>query len=119
MVDRLDEMLSFQAQALRLRGDRQALLAANIANADTPNFKAVDFDFATALKAATQAPSSASAKAAPAILYRQPAQSAIDGNSVEMDVERAQFADNTVRYEAALRLLNHQIRTLLAAMQQS
>jgi flagellar basal-body rod protein FlgB len=113
MIDRLDEMLRFQTQALTLRGERQALIAANVANADTPNYKAVDFDFAAALKAAT----AGNAAAQPQLLYRVPAQASIDGNSVDLDAERAQFADNTVRYEAALKFLNAQIKTMLAAMQ--
>jgi len=119
MVDRLDEMLGFQTQALRLRSQRQELLAANIANADTPNYKAVDFDFARALQEAA-APKSNSASAAdtkPTLLYRQPGQASLDGNSVEMDAERAQFADNTVRYEATLRFLNAQLKMMLTAIQ--
>lgn len=114
--NRLDATLQFNANALRLRSERQALLASNIANADTPNYKAVDFDFAKALTDANQAASSGAQAARPATLYRQPAQAALDGNSVEMDAERAHFADNTVRYEAALRFLNGQIRTLLEAL---
>jgi flagellar basal-body rod protein FlgB len=115
-MDRLDLMLSFNAEALRLRSERQALLASNIANADTPNYKAVDFDFAKALTEATSAGSNGVQPPARQLLYRQPAQPSLDGNSVEMDLERAQFADNTVRYEAALRFLNGQIRTLLEAL---
>jgi flagellar basal-body rod protein FlgB len=118
LVDRLDETLRFHAEALRLRGDRQTLLAANIANADTPNYKAVDFDFAQALRSATAGPTHG-AREAPAVLYRQPTQPSLDGNTVEMDVERARFADNTLRYEAALRFLNGKIKTLLTAMQGS
>jgi flagellar basal-body rod protein FlgB len=116
LADRLDAMLQFNASALQLRSERQALLAANIANADTPGSKAVDFDFAKAMNEATEAARTGAAPAKPAILYRQPAQPSLDGNSVEMDAERAQFADNTVRYEAALRFLNGQIRTLLEAL---
>lgn len=114
--NRLDALLQFNANALRLRSERQALLAANIANADTPNYKAVDFDFAKALGDANVASAKGTFAAKPATLYRQPAQASLDGNSVEMDAERAAFADNTVRYEAALRFLNGQIRTLLEAL---
>lgn len=116
MIDRLDETLRFHASALKLRGERQALLAANIANADTPNYKAVDFDFARALAETNRALGAGAPPAAPAILYRQPSQPSLDGNTVEMDAERAQFVDNTVRYEASLRFLNGQIRTLLDAL---
>jgi flagellar basal-body rod protein FlgB len=119
MIDRLDEMMKFQSDALNLRAQRQTLLAANIANADTPNYKAVDFDFAKAL-AAAQAGGSAGAATAdaqkPEMLYREPSQASLDGNTVDMDAERGQFADNTVRYEAALRVLSAQIKTMLAAV---
>lgn len=118
MIDSLDQMLRFQSEALKLRSQRQELLAANIANADTPQYKAVDIDFAQALAAATSPGGDASpGTTAPAVLYRVPAQASLDGNTVEMDVERAQFADNTVRYEAALRVLNAQIKAMLSALQ--
>ena len=115
MIDRLDDYMRFQTEALKLRSQRQELLAANIANADTPGYKAVDFDFGKALSnvaATTSGPAPA-----PDVLYRQPAQASLDGNTVEMDAERAAFAENTVRYEAALKFLNTQLRTMLAALQ--
>ncbi len=117
MIDRLDEMMQFQTDALKLRAQRQTLLAANIANADTPNYKAVDFDFAAALNSAQSSAASGGTPAAPEVLYRQPSQASLDGNSVDMDAERGQFADNTVRYEAALRVLSAQIKTMLSAVQ--
>jgi flagellar basal-body rod protein FlgB len=116
VVDRLDEMLRFHSEALKLRSQRQELLAANIANADTPNYKAVDFDFSRSLAQAVATPSGAPPAAA-SVLYRQPTQPSLDGNTVEMDVERAQFADNTVRYEASLHFLNAQIKAMLTALQ--
>src|SRR4051794_39614773 len=68
-VDNLDRMLSFQSEALRLRSQRQELLAANMANADTPNYKAVDIDFASALRnATTDARGAAGVPAQPAVL---------------------------------------------------
>ena len=117
MIDGLDKLMQFQTDALRLRSYRQELLSANIANSDTPNYKAVDFDFAQALKAIQTPASASAADAGPTLQYRIPAQSSIDGNSVEMDAERAKFADNTVRYEAAMRVLTAQIKTMLAAVQ--
>ncbi len=116
MIDRLDEFMRFQTEALKLRSTRQELLAGNVANADTPSYKAVDFDFGKALAAATATRPGAAA-AAPELLYREPAQANLDGNTVEMDAERAKFADNTVRYEAALKFLNAQIKTMLSALQ--
>jgi flagellar basal-body rod protein FlgB len=117
MIDGLDKLMQFQTEALRLRSYRQELLSANIANSDTPNYKAVDFDFAQALRSAQAPHSSGGADASPPLQYRVPAQSSLDGNSVEMDAERAKFADNTVRYEAAMRVLSAQIKTMLAAVQ--
>jgi flagellar basal-body rod protein FlgB len=116
MIDRLDAFMQFQTEALKLRSTRQELLAGNVANADTPSYKAVDFDFGKALAAATSAKPGTPAPA-PELLYRQPAQASLDGNTVEMDAERAKFADNTVRYEAALKFLNAQLKTMLAALQ--
>jgi flagellar basal-body rod protein FlgB len=115
MIDRLDEFMRFQTEALKLRSQRQELLAGNIANADTPDYKAVDFDFGKALSNVMA--TKAGPAPQPQVLYRQPAQASLDGNSVEMDAERAAFADNTVRYEAALKFLNAQLKTMLAAMQ--
>ncbi|MGN6788397.1 MAG: flagellar basal body rod protein FlgB [Rhodanobacteraceae bacterium] len=136
MLDKLASALDFDRQALGLRFERQKVLAGNIANADTPNFKARDFDFSTALAQATardgaqgqlamtttsaghlQGGGGESVGTVPQMLYRVPDQPSLDGNTVNMDVERAAFADNTVRYETSLSLINTRIRNLKAAMQ--
>lgn len=134
MIDKLTQALDFNGQALQLRAKRQELLASNIANADTPNYKAADFDFAAALKAATEPGPGAKDGAlrvsdanhlgaksvgnlATPLLYRSAVQPSIDGNTVDMDTERTQFTDNAVRYEAAMRFLNGQIKTILSAIQ--
>ncbi len=126
MVDKLDDMLRFQQTALSLRAARQELLAANIANADTPNYKARDIDFASALKSAMagtsvevpvvrtspmhlEGNSGASVLGAP-VMFRKPVQPSADGNTVDMDVERAQFADNALRYEASVRFVSERMR---------
>ncbi len=121
MIDRLTESFRFQATALELRSERQSLIAANIANADTPGYRAVDADFAAALKRATEA--APVAGRAPAATLRSDevhvlpvAQGARDGNGVDMDAERARFAENAVRYEAALKTLNHQVKSLLTVI---
>jgi len=131
-MNKLDELLNFNHQALNLRSHRQQVLASNIANADTPGYKARDFDFKSALASATTQPemslaqpatTQAAGGAAPApapqpdLLYRSVIQPSIDGNTVDMDVERAQFAENTVHYEANITMLTHQIRMMLAAIQ--
>jgi len=129
-VSRLTDALDFQTQALVLRAERQHLIASNIANADTPGYVARDMDFARALREATgqtQAVAAAAtqpqhiataggARAEPQLLYTRPAQDNLDRNSVDMDRERAVFADNTVKYEATLRFINAQVRTLLDSM---
>lgn len=122
MVNKLDELLRFHSTALGLRSERQQLLASNIANADTPDYKARDIDFQKALKAALAAPQSATGSPAaaapqPQILYRAVLQPSADSNTVDMDVERAQFAENATRYEANLTFLNGQIKAMLAAIQ--
>jgi flagellar basal-body rod protein FlgB len=129
-MQRLTDALDFQAQALMLRSERQRLIASNIANADTPGYVARDMDFARALREATGqaavvAPAATQphhlavaggARAESELLYTQPAQANLDRNSVDMDRERAAFADNTVKYEATLRFINAQVRTMLDAM---
>lgn len=134
MLNRLDEMLNFHTQALRVRDQRQQVLASNIANADTPHYKARDLDFKAALQGAlkgapaaggtrlaTTAPGhltgNPAAAAEAALLYRQPAQGSVDGNTVDVDAERAAFADNAIHYEFNLTRLNQQIKGLLAAIQ--
>ncbi len=128
MIGKLDDTMEFQAQALKLRSYRQQLLASNVANSDTPNYKAVDFDFAAALRNASSGaqplattapghlPVAGTAPAGAKLQFRGASQPSIDGNTVDMDVERAQFVDNSVRYEAAVRFLNAQIRDLNTAL---
>ncbi len=131
MINRLSDSLDFQSQALTLRSERQRLLASNIANADTPGYLARDMDFAAALRQATgSAPAGAAAMAAlklplaagfgaateTTLRYAAPSQSNLDGNSVDMDRERASFADNALKYEASLRFINGQVRAMLDAM---
>ena len=117
MIHRLGDSLDFQSQALVLRSERQRLLASNIANADTPGYVARDMDFAAALRASMAAlPGTAAAGSEAHLRYAAPSQSNLDGNTVDMDRERASFADNSVKYEATLRFINGHVRTMLDAM---
>ena len=131
MLNRLTASLDFHGQALTLRSERQRLLASNIANADTPGYVARDMDFAAALRQATGQGNVASTLAAPApghiaaatgapaepnLLYSSASQTNLDRNSVDMDRERAAFADNSVKYEATLRFINGNVRTMLDAI---
>ena len=140
MIGKLDAYLRFNETALNLRGQRQQLIASNIANADTPNYKSRDIDFNGAMRAAmARGPESApelaktaashlsantSSNAANAsgingvpLLYRTIQQGAIDGNTVDMDAERNQFADNAIRYEAGITMISGQIKSMLSAIQ--
>ncbi|TXF11826.1 flagellar basal body rod protein FlgB [Pelomicrobium methylotrophicum] len=128
MVNKLDALLSVHEQALALRLKRQELIASNIANADTPHYKARDLDFAQALARATgqtaemirtsarHLTASSGADGTPKVLYRVPLQPSLDGNTVEMDVERAHFADNAVRAEASIRFISSKIKAMLAVI---
>lgn len=133
MSNTMDNKLQFHMTALKLREARQELLASNIANADTPNYKAKDIDFASALQGAMSGNSSKLPLATTAashlggtagetimgapVMYRKVLQPSADGNTVDMDVERAQFADNALRYEASLKFVSDQVKDVLAALQ--
>lgn len=165
MLDRITGTLQFQTEALALRAQRQQVLASNIANADTPNYQARDFDFGQALAQATArlgsgrtaadgrgfagaggASESSSAASTmrialaqpdagavaqgkgflpvsgagpaprPPMLWRTPEQPSLDRNTVDLDRERASFADNSLRYEATLRFINGGVRNVLSAI---
>ncbi len=133
MIDRIDHEIGFQRTALNLRAWRQELLASNIANADTPHYKARDVDFKSALdNALSGRKDSAAALTRTAaghlsgqgvgpygatVKYRSEYQGAVDGNSVNMDIERAAFAENALHMEAMLTFINGRFRTLSSAIQ--
>ena len=132
MLNRITDALDFQAQALSLRSERQRLIASNIANADTPGYVAREMDFAQALREATGSgrpaatlvasqPGHIGASAAQGLTvstlrYAAPSQTNLDRNTVDMDRERASFADNTIKYEATLRFIGAQVKTTLSAI---
>lgn len=132
MLNKLTQGLDFQGQALTLRSERQKLLASNIANADTPGFLARDVNFNQALQEATGSIQrkqgmvvSSGAHIGPGkdanilsnhLTYASPSQLSPDGNSVDMDRERASMVDNSVKYEATLRFINSNVRTMLEAI---
>ncbi|HEX7816051.1 flagellar basal body rod protein FlgB [Dyella sp.] len=136
MIDRLSQDFGFLQQAIALREQRQEVLSSNIANADTPDYKARDFDFKTAMTNAMDQrmklantnltltsprhiPGKAVMPSDIDMMYRLPYQPSIDGNTVDMDMERVQFADNTMHYESSLQLLSIDMKTLQQAIQQS
>jgi flagellar basal-body rod protein FlgB len=124
-----DKVFGIHERALLLRGERVGVLAANIANADTPNYKAKDLDFAAVLEgqqaggslplAATRAGHLPTVETTPGggdVKYRIPFQPSLDGNTVEAPVEQAQFAQNAVRYQASLMFINRRISSLELAI---
>ena len=126
-MNKLDSLFQFHQQALSLHSERQKLIASNIANADTPGYKARDIDFVSALKDAQASHSKLQSPAMKQLgdkgplntelMYRSAVQRSADGNTVDIDVERAQFAENAVRYEAQTMFLTSQIKSMLAALQ--
>lgn len=151
MLKQLDAAFSFHENALKVRGKRQEIIAANIANADTPKYKARDIDFQSVMKKSLDntnsseispsalnaetfrnagsllKTSSAHLEGAPSsanlfgnstgdALYRPMVQGSVDGNTVDMDVERNEFADNALRYEASVTMITGQIKKMLTAI---
>ncbi len=120
--------LSHYEQALKFRAMRNQVLSSNIANADTPNYKARDLDFGTALKGAREESLSltrtselhkqswGTTDSGARSVYRVPSQPSLDGNTVSMDVEQAAFAENALQYRASLTFLDGHIRTLKFAL---
>lgn len=165
MLDKLDAEFAFGRQALDVRAYRQELLSSNIANADTPGYKARDVDFASSLAGALKKSGGVStpgvstpgaSNAAPLAMtqpagvtsgmsmvstqpghmtgtsrlvatggpsddygtpqYRNPTQPALDGNTVDLDTERVQFADNALHFESGMTVLSAQIKSMLSAI---
>jgi flagellar basal-body rod protein FlgB len=136
MLNLATQNLDFQTKALILRSQRQQVLAANIANADTPGYVAKELNFTQALREASgpaaaglglltssdaktslQAGDMRGRSSDSTTLYARPSQASGDNNSVDMDRERASFSDNALHYEATLRFINSHMRTMLSAIQ--
>ena len=131
MLEQMTARLDFQSKALLLRSQRQQVIASNIANADTPGYVARDFDFAAALKSVAGGAASAGVSITdgkhmrlgttdahnPDMAYTVQTQPSLDGNSVDIDRERANFVDNSIRYESTLRFINGHVKTMLSAIQ--
>ena len=136
MAITFDKAFGNHADALILRSQRAGVLAANLANADTPGYKARDFDFRRALEAASGTGSGESVTLArtdaahldatgsradggglrPTLQFRQPEQPSVDGNTVDVQTERAEFTENAVRYQATLGFLTSRIQGLRTAL---
>ncbi len=122
----LDKAMGLHAQALFVRARRTSLIASNIANADTPRYKAQDIDFRSVLRNTAgmydegrmksthsghiQAGGFSASSAE--LMYRNPYQPSIDGNTVDAQVEKAEFAENTLMYQTSLRFIDGKISKL-------
>jgi flagellar basal-body rod protein FlgB len=100
-----DAIFGIHGQALAIRSQRLSMLASNIANAATPNYKARDIDFAMALRGE-----------ADAVRYRVPVQPSLDGNTVELPTEQTAFAENAVQYRTTLAFLESRVATITRAL---
>jgi len=135
MFEQLTSRMEFYSSSLQLRAYRQQVLASNIANADSPNYQARDFDFTRALKSAAGEGQAGTALQTSSgnhlrsvnstggvsdnakLAYTVQTQPSLDGNSVDMDQQRANFTDNAIRYESTLRFINSHVKTMLSAIQ--
>ncbi len=127
MAINFDKALGVLPQALALREKRSQVLASNLANADTPGYKARDLDFQSVLKQSM--PKSVSMDRTQTghivpgdnllgaqLMYRNPHQASLDGNTVESHIEHAKYAENAVQYQASLRFINGRISGLMTAI---
>lgn len=125
-----EKYLAYHEPALHLQSRRAQVLASNMANADTPKFKARDIDFKSAMAQIASNPTgrgplreTSSRHIQPPeftsgyeVLYRHPQQPSIDGNTVETETETAAFMQNSMRYMASLRFLTGKFNSLTTAI---
>lgn len=131
MLEQLTSRLDTLSSALQLRAQRQQIIASNIANVDTPGYVARDIDFNAALQGAMTggtAPGMAQTSdghrtitsrdgiIGNSLAYTVQTQPSLDGNSVDLDQQRANFTDNAIRYESTLRFINGHVKTMLSAI---
>jgi len=125
-MDSIKKQLTFFGSALNIRNRRNDIIASNIANSATPNYKARDINFLDEFKKVTNIGDiktthtnhiptknyNISGKA----FYRDPIIASLDGNTVELSVEQMQFAENTMKYQTTLRFLNGKITKMISAI---
>jgi len=122
----VDQAFGASPQALSILSKRSELIAANLANADTPGYKAKDIDFRSALAAAKNERAGSmmasdkmhisNSAIEQSIGYRNPTQPSMDGNTVETDREHAAFMENSIRYQASLNFIDGKIKSILLAL---
>ena len=125
-MDSIKNQLSFYGSSLQLRGERNNILASNIANAATPNYKARDISFEDEINKASNNGSLKSThnnhiaynsgNSFNEASYREPLVIALDGNTVELAVEQMQFSENTMRYQTTVNFLNGKIQKIMSAI---
>lgn len=127
MAINFDTALGIEPKVLAFREKRIEILAANLANADTPNFKARDLDFKSILKESVS--QGVSVKLTQPghitsqqqlfganVMYRNPNQVSLDGNTVEPHIEQARYAENSVQYQASLHFIGDDFAGLMTAI---
>jgi flagellar basal-body rod protein FlgB len=124
-MNMIDNALGVHAQALGLRSKRMEVLARNIANADTPHFKAKDVDFRSVLKRTQEATLNTTSNLHMPLpmdenpggeKYRVPFNASFDGNTVEMNVEQAKFGQVAADYQTTLNILENRVSGIRRAL---
>ncbi len=119
----IDKTLGVHARALDLRVQRSEILAANLANEDTPGFQARDLDFARELQRADSPfdigdiSADANGKSVPQLMYRTPMQASLDGNTVDLSMEQSNFSKNSMDFQTSLTFLDMNFRGLKQAIE--
>ncbi|BAC24184.1 flgB [Wigglesworthia glossinidia endosymbiont of Glossina brevipalpis] len=133
MLDKLDHYFNFQKAATNIFANRQAIISSNIANADTPKYQSRDIDFKKLLKNFNELDKNkrnlnlklTSKKhinkknlftSLGKLLYRVPIQASADGNTVDMDVERINFLDNSIKYHTSVSIIHGQIKNMMSVL---
>lgn len=136
MLSKIDQEFAFIQTAMSLRAKRQEILASNLANSDTPDYKARDLDFASALRSAVGAAGGSLGMArtserhlaglgagggagSAGVKYRSVVQPSLDGNTVDPDVERAHFAENAMQYQFLMERMRSSVEKMKLAMSEA
>lgn len=117
MSIRIDDVIGTHTRALELRMKRSEILAANLANESTPGFQARDIDFAAEMQRVQKGGETSFGTAAPELMYRVPMQPSLDGNTVELSLEQAEFARNSMHFQTSLTFLTSSFRGLKQAIE--
>jgi flagellar basal-body rod protein FlgB len=117
MAEPFSNFLGIHGTALAVREQRLQLIASNLANADTPNYRAQDLDFNSALTAARRGSGTSLDAAVRQAIYERPsAQPSLDGNTVDGEREKAVFGQAALEYRASLSFVESKVRSMLTAI---